>query len=306
MSRTIVQAVGECMIEVTRCADGAQIGYSGDTFNTAVYLARSARGLDAPVEVRYLSGVGTDAESERMRSRWRDEGVADDAVVLRGRAPGLYMISTDGRGERSFAYWRKDSAAAAMFARTDWVDRVDGDYVYLSGITLQLIPATVRGLLVSRLAELRRWGTRVVFDSNYRPQGWASSNAARSAMAEVLAVTDIALVTWEDEHQLTGCADVCACVDRLGTFGIAEIVVKHGAAGAWVVVDGELTLVPASPVEPIDTTAAGDSFNGAYLAARVNGDPPLIAAAAGNALASEVVRHRGAIVDLPDRSVATA
>lgn len=117
-------------------------------------------------------------------------------------------------------------------------------------------------------------------------------------MDEVLSVTDIALVTWEDEHLLTGCHDLVASVDRLSGFGIDEIVVKDGAQGSWVAAAGQLTHVATPAVQPVDTTAAGDSFNGAYLAARIAGEPPLVAAAAGSALASEVVRHRGAIIDL--------
>lgn len=294
-SAVVVQAIGECMVEVVR-ASQARIDYSGDTFNTAVYLCRSAEHRTSAIEVRYLTGVGDDAESTRMRLRWLEEGITDDAVVVAGRTPGLYMISTDARGERSFSYWRSQSAAAALFAGEDWVERVGGDYVYLSGITLQLTTAASRALLVARLRELRRRGTQVVFDSNYRPQGWASNEVARAAMDEILAVTDIALVTWEDENLLTGCADVPACVARLASFGIEEIVVKDGAQGSWVAEGERLTHVAVQAVVPVDTTAAGDSFNGAYLASRISGDPPLVAAQAGSVLASEVVRHRGAII----------
>lgn len=295
--RPVVQAIGECMVEVTRDSGDARISYSGDTYNTAVYLARSAAARQIPVDVRYLSGLGEDAESDLMRSRWQAEGVGDDALVLPGRRPGLYMITTDEHGERTFSYWRTGSAAAAMFAETDWVGRVDGAYVYLSGITLQLTSAVSRAQLVARLASLRTTGTRVVFDSNYRPQGWASREAARAAMDEVLRVTDIALVTWEDEHALTGCDDVRASVDRLTGLGVEEVVVKEGPKGAWVLEDGQLAHIGTRAVEPVDTTAAGDSFNGAYLAARIAGDAPCGAAEAGNALASEVIRHRGAIID---------
>lgn len=285
------------MVEVVRSSDLARVDYSGDTFNTAVYLARSARDRRLPVEVRYLTGVGDDSESTRMRARWQVEGIADDAVTVPGRSPGLYLISTDARGERSFAYWRSQSAAAALFADTTWIDRVAGHYIYLSGITLQLMSDGSRSALISRLGELRSAGTRVVFDSNYRPQGWASRDQARAAMEQLLAVADVALVTWEDEHLLTDCLDVERCTARLAGFGVEEIVVKDGVQGSWVAENGRLTHVATTPVEPLDTTAAGDSFNGAYLAARIAGEPPLIAAAAGSALARDVVQHRGAIID---------
>lgn len=295
--RIVVQSIGECMVEIAGDSDAAPVGYSGDTYNTAVYLKRATTQRGLPIEVRYLSGLGDDTESDLMRARWISEGIVDDAVVLPGRAPGRYLITTDARGERTFSYWRDGSAAATLLFGGDWVDRVHGDYVYLSGVTLQLMSGLSRANLVARLSSLRAAGTRVVFDSNYRPPGWQSAGDARQAMAEILRVTDIALVTWEDEHALTGCPDVPACVERLAALGVPEIVVKDGPQGAWVREDGELVQVAARVVEPLDTTAAGDSFNAAYLAARIAGDSPRIAAAAGNALGAQVVMHRGAIVD---------
>lgn len=88
---TTVLAIGECMVEVARGTDEARVSHSGDTFNTAVYLARSARSRQVAVDVRYLTGVGDDAESVLMRTRWRDEGISDDAAVIPGRTPGLYI-----------------------------------------------------------------------------------------------------------------------------------------------------------------------------------------------------------------------
>jgi 2-dehydro-3-deoxygluconokinase len=88
-----------------------------------------------------------------------------------------------------------------------------------------------------------------------------------------------------------------ATVERLKAFGIAEIVVKNGPNSALVAVGGQQDFVPVPEVvEPVDTTAAGDTFNAGYMAARLAGDNPLAAAAAGHRLAAEKVRHRGAIM----------
>jgi 2-dehydro-3-deoxygluconokinase len=285
------------MLEIARHPDGsASLGYAGDTYNTAVYLSRVAEQLDADLDVRFLTGVGDDNESTLMRAAWRDEGVGDDALTVPHATPGAYLITTDSDGERSFAYWRRASASAQLFAGTDWLDHLRGHGIYLSGITLQLMSNESREGLLGRLGELRRSGTRVVFDSNYRPAGWAGAYEAKAAMSAVLAETDIALVTLEDELAMYTCRDLLTCIGRLASCGVTEAVVKVGRHGAWVHDENGLTHVPTEPVVAIDTTAAGDSFNGAYLAARVAGQPPVEAAALANIIACQVVTQSGAIV----------
>ena len=80
-------------------------------------------------------------------------------------------------------------------------------------------------------------------------------------------------------------------------FGISEIVVKNGSSTALVSAGGQTEHVPVPEVVvPVDTTAAGDSFNAGYLAARLSGDDPVKAVTAAHRLAAEKVRHRGAIM----------
>ncbi|WP_436499823.1 sugar kinase [Actinokineospora sp. HUAS TT18] len=299
--RPLVQCVGECMLEIARESAGrAAIGYAGDTYNTAVYLRRVAAHLGAEVDVRYLTGLGGDAESDRMRESWHAQGVGDDALVVVDRTVGAYLISTDSTGERSFTYWRGASAAARTFADAEWISHLRGDLIVLSGITLQLTSTESRAALVARLGELRGQGSVVAFDNNFRSGAWPSADHARTAMAELLGVTDIALVTLDDEVALGAAHDVESCGSRLERLGVREAVIKVGPEGAWVNSRGVLTHVPTEPVSAVDTTAAGDSFNGGYLAARVAGLSPVDAAKTGNRLAARVVSRRGAIIDHRD------
>ena len=94
-----VVAVGEVMVELARGDDGRfALAFGGDTFNTAVYLAR------AGVEVAYATALGDDDYSDRILDLAAAEGVDRDLVVrVPGRMPGLYLIETDTRGERRFA-----------------------------------------------------------------------------------------------------------------------------------------------------------------------------------------------------------
>lgn len=292
-----IAAIGECMIELSlRGDDGLyRLGFGGDTLNTAVYMARLG------LEVDYCTALGDDAFSDRMIDLWRAEGVGIEQVIrLPGRLPGLYLIETE-RGERRFHYWRQAAPARDLFALPDTARLIEAlaryRLIYLSGITLSLYGEAGREVLIDALVHARRRGAKVAFDPNYRPRGWPSAQDARHAMAEVLPLVDIALMGLDDERALYGAESADDVIRRLTALGVDEIVVKMAGDGAFVTSHAAMAQVPATPVpEPLDTTAAGDSFNAAYLAARLAGLDQIEAAEAGNRLAAAVIRHPGAII----------
>ena len=144
----------------------------------------------------------------------------------------------------------------------------------------------------------RQQGVKVAFDGNFRPRGWNGDlPRTRTVFVEALKRVDIALPTYDDEAVLWGDPSPEATVERLQAFGIGEIVVKNGPNSALVATGGSSEFIPVPEVVvPVDTTAAGDSFNAGYLAARLSGKEPTEAAADAHRLAGEVIRHRGAIM----------
>jgi 2-dehydro-3-deoxygluconokinase len=296
-----IASVGECMIELRhRGATELDLAYGGDTLNTAVYLARLTRGRDARID--YVTALGDDAYSAAMLAMWQGEGIGTDLVArLPGRLPGLYTIRTDAEGERSFTYWRSASAARAMLAgeRAGQVAAALAGYdlLYLSGITLSILDSPQRATLAAIADRVRADGGRVAFDGNYRPVGWPGLDAARAAYEEFLQRVDIALPTLDDEQALFGAASALACADRLHRQGVAEIAIKLGEAGCFLSSAEFTGEIAAEPVEVVvDSTAAGDSFNAAYLAARLFGADPAQAGRRGNRLAARVIAHPGAII----------
>lgn len=296
-----VVLVGECMIEM-RGEPGAAITqtFGGDTLNTAVYLARlNPRGA---VAVDYMTAVGNDAFSVAMGRSWLAEGIGDAHVrVIEDALPGLYFIQTDPHGERRFHYWRGEAAARRMFegpeADTMLEALADYDYAYLSGISLAILTPAGRQRLIDAVHLARRAGTRIVFDNNYRPHLWPDPETARQAYRDLLHLTDLALVTWEDDAALFGYRDPEALFSAYAEVGVREVALKRGAASCLVQCPTGRFDVPAQTVSHVvDTTAAGDSFSAAYLACRLRGGDPEQAARWGHRLAAQVVQYRGALI----------
>jgi 2-dehydro-3-deoxygluconokinase len=288
-----VVSFGECMIELARKADGsAQMGYGGDTLNTAIYLARLG------VDTAYMTALGDDVWSHDMKAAWAREGVTTSLVLTHPtRAPGLYGIATDAQGERTFTYWRDQSAVRAFFDCPGADDALakasSATVLYLSGISLAVLSATLRRRLIVLARAIHSNGGQVVFDPNYRPRLWASVAEFQTAVIDIAPTLTAVLPSFDDEASVWGDVDATATMARWQGLCGAEVVVKDGAKGALTVAG----LVPAQPVtDVIDTTGAGDSFNAGYLARRMAGDGPIDAAEFGARLAGDVVRHRGAII----------
>lgn len=306
-----IAAVGECMIELSDPVGApASLSYGGDTLNTAVYMSRLGR--PAGMRVDYLTALGDDPYSDAMIEGWQAEKLGCELIArLPGKLPGLYSIRTDQAGERSFYYWRQNSAAREMMRGEggERLARALGGYdlIYLSGITLSILEGEDRQRLLDGIASAKGKGAKVAFDPNYRPRGWDSAAEAAAAMAPVLALCDIALPGLDDAKPLYGVTDLESCAAKYIDLGAGEICVKDGGNDCLLRLGADCETSPAKHgLEPLDTTAAGDSFNAAYLVSRLAGEKPLAAAGAGHRLAAAVIGHRGAIMPrkaMPDGDV---
>lgn len=293
-----VVSVGEVMVELVRGSDGRfSIGCGGDTFNTAVYLARHG------VDVAYATALGDDSYSDSVFALASAEGIATDLMLrVPGRLPGLYLIETNPDGERTFNYWRDSAPARQLFELDAWSRIAESlmaaRLVYFSGITLSLYSNVGLGRFLAVLEMARQHGAKVAFDGNYRPRGWKGDiQRTRTVFMEALKRVDIALPTFDDEALLWGDASPEATMERLHSFGVGEVAIKNGHNPALVAAGGHQDFIAVDDVvKPVDTTAAGDSFNAGYMAARLNGENPAEAVAAGHKLAAEVIQHRGAIM----------
>jgi 2-dehydro-3-deoxygluconokinase len=296
---TRVASIGECMIELKQ-AQGSQPGdlysrwFGGDTLNTSVYLARLGVGVD------YITALGDDPLSDEMIAGWREERVGTEKVArLKGKLPGIYLIATDAKGERRFFHWRDTAAARSLLDLPETEAMLQSlasyDVIYLSAVTLSIYHEAARARLLDALRQARARGARIAFDTNFRVRGWPDLEVARRIFRETFETSDIVLASTEDLLPLYPNESTDGLFGKIPS---NEVVLRLAEPKSLVRVGDATHAIAAAPLGApvVDTTAAGDSFSAAYIAARLAGAAPVDAARAGHRLAGVVVCHPGAII----------
>lgn len=290
--------IGECMVEFLCRDDGLwQQGFAGDSLNVAWAMKAL---LPETARVDYLTRVGTDGLSDAMVAMLEAAGIGTGHIQRDpDRTVGLYTIQTDADGERSFSYWRSNSAARRLAEDGAALDRAIAgtDLVYLSGITLAILPPEDRERLLNALGRRGKRAFRLAFDPNIRPRLWESVSAAQAAITDAAAIADIVLPTHDDEAAAFGDRDAAATLARYRALGAGVVVVKDGTRPtlfAGPSGEGSIAVAPAKRV--VDTTGAGDSFNGAFLAGLMQAATLEEAVGLGQLVSAHVVGQRGALV----------
>ncbi len=296
-ARNTILAIGECMIEFSQSDNnGWKLGFAGDTFNTAWHFNRNCN-LER-WNTAYFTRLGKDPFSERMASFIEESGISTRWIARdEKRQAGLYLIETI-RGERSFTYWRENSAARLLADDPDLLAEAvqQADCVYFSGITLAILSAAGRATLLDILRALRETAKPVAFDPNIRPRLWESSESMTEWISTAAKVASIVMPGADEQAEHFGDASTSEVVERYLRMGALEVVVKNGGGPVLAATPNEhAEFTDTSPVTPLDTTGAGDSFNGAYLARRLDGCSLQSSLEAAHSCARKVIQHHGAL-----------
>ena len=291
--------IGEALVELRPLGPSSLArGVAGDAYNTAVYLQRS---LARDGEVSFLTVVGDDPLSDWLVADFRRQDIATELVMTTpGALPGLYLIELDQHGDRSFHYWRGESAARRWITELEESGNpetlVGADLIFVSGISLAILTPEDRGKALALLASLKGRVGLIAFDPNVRPKLWSSQSVARETLTAACALADVVLASDVDGGWILGDTDPRAQIELYRDLGCSEVAVTLGEDGVVVWAEGGFTTAPSVAREVVDTSGAGDSFNGAYLATRLLGASPAIAAREGQALAARVVATPGALI----------
>lgn len=299
-----IAVVGEVMLELAASTPDTpctlNLAYAGDTYNTAITMARLGTATS------YVTRLGKDLYSSRILRRLGDENIDSRGVSFSpDRMPGLYMIHNREDGEREFAYWRSQSAAKELFSpdfdfSTVKQHLMQAPWLYFSGITLAILSEQGRANYIDFLQQYRQRGGKIAFDSNFRPALWASKSAAQAAVEAALTLSNIALLTLDDEELLwdKNLHDLADINEHYKDFDIDELVFKRGAEDVLVVQRGEPSRFTVNKIaKPVDTTAAGDNFNAGYLAARLHNQSLEKAVRLACNCAGVIIQHRGGVID---------
>jgi len=294
-----VHMIGEVMAELSP-APGQQFrfGYGGDVFNTIIHLKRL---MGDTVDARLVTGLGSDIFSDGLRVLLSNEAISDAGLVIDPtRNIGLYAISLDTDGERSFTYWRGQSAARTMMQSSAFPrDDIGGPgLIYLSGITLAILPESDRNTLMDILDSARKTGATIAFDPNYRARLWETPDTARHWMRRAYKIADLIFTGTEDERLFDSTTSAQIIDTILDRHGPRDIIVTDGINHVQAYINGIRISVPTvDVVTVVDTTGAGDAFNAGFLSIYLRGGPPDEALRAANRLAAYLVTVRGAIPD---------
>lgn len=286
--------IGEAMAELRRDQSGGfAVGFAGDTYNTAVYAQRA---LGAEGAVGFMSRIGLDPLSAGLRRAAEAENLDTRALSSDpGRNIGVYSVATDEAGERSFHYWRDQSAARSLFQDPADLSLIPPARVlYLSGISMAILSPQARDRLIEHLAGLKG-ECKIAYDSNYRPKLWEDKTSARAITERMWDLADLAFPSLDDEMALFDETSEDTVIRRFERGNFSRCTIKRAHRGPL-----SLTLEGPPPRfaaarKVIDTTAAGDSFNGGYLAAYLAGHGEASCLSAGHELAAHVVGQPGAI-----------
>ncbi len=293
-------ALGEPMVEFNQArgsSDQYLQGFGGDTSNCTIAAARLG------LRTAYITRVGSDAFGQMFLDLWQHEGVDIRGVRIDASAhTAVYFVEHPTTGH-TFSYLRAGSAASHIRPVDLPLDLIrDSKVLHVSGIS-QAISECACDTAFAAMEAAREAGTKISYDPNLRLKLWPLPRA-RAVIMATIPLCDWFLPSLEEAAQLSGLDEPEAVLDWCHARGAPVVALKMGADGTWVSTPTMREHLRGHRLASVDTTGAGDCFDGAFAARLITGDSPLEAARYANAAAALKTLGYGAVAPLPrDREV---
>lgn len=225
----------------------------GAPANVAVGIARLG-GQSA-----FIGRVGDDPFGRFMAKTLADEKVDVKSMRLDpAHRTSTVVVDLDDHGERSFTFMVRPSADLFLES-ADLPTFSAGEWLHVCSIALSAEPS--RSTTFEAMAAIREAGGYVSFDPNIRPDLWPDENELRRCLEQALQSADVVKLSVEELAFLTGNVEVNVGLDTLMERCPARLVlVTQGKEGVIAWHQGTVKHYPATPVECVDTTGAGDAF----------------------------------------------
>ncbi len=214
----------------------------------------------------FIGKVGDDMFADLLKETLEREHIDTAGLVKDERFfTTLAFVKIDENGERDFSFARKPGADTRLeYSDIDESFLKDTKIFHFGSLSLTDEPARSATLRAVRTA--KEAGAIISYDPNYRASLWKSEEEAKEAILEALPLADAVKVSLEEAVLLTGCSDPLEASKALKRHGARLVAVTLGDGGVFL--DGpKCTVTVASEKkEAVDTTGAGDTFWGSFLA----------------------------------------
>lgn len=249
-----IWVLGDAVVDLLPDGEGRLLRCPGGApANVAVGIARLG-GKSA-----FIGRVGDDPFGRFMAKTLADERV--DVKHMRldpAHRTSTVVVDLDDHGERSFTFMVRPSADLFL-EPADLPTFSAGEWLHVCSIALSAEPS--RSATFQAMDAIRKAGGNVSFDPNIRPDLWPDENALRRCLEQALQSADVVKLSVEELAFLTGDADVREGLNTLMQRCPARLVlVTQGKEGVIAWHQGAVKHYPATPVQCVDTTGAGDAF----------------------------------------------
>lgn len=288
-----IWVLGDAVVDLLPDGEGKLLQCPGGApANVAVGIARLG-GKSA-----FIGRVGDDPFGRFMAKTLADERV--DVKHMRldpAHRTSTVVVDLDDHGERSFTFMVRPSADLFL-EPADLPTFSAGEWLHVCSIALSAEPS--RSATFQAMDAIRKAGGYVSFDPNIRPDLWPDENALRRCLQQALQSADVVKLSVEELAFLTSDADVQGGLNTLmQRFPARLVLVTQGKEGVIAWHQGAVKHYPATPVQCVDTTGAGDAFVAGLLYGLAAGQELVPAIALAQRCGALATTAKGAMTALP-------